>query len=194
MTSKITMSFITLFYSAKENGTFNNQEMYELLLDYKSKNPSNNTWYSDTYNSLRVIDLNKIEYFKPLVECCKNHVIKFSKEYGVVTENLICNDAWFNIAHNGEYQEFHYHPKSHFSVVYYIKAPTNCGKIILKSHEEDMFPLPTITDTPATLKLLLYEPVESDIIIFRSNLHHMVEKNMSGQDRVSIAMNFSFAE
>jgi len=32
------------------------------------------------------------------------------------------------------------------------------------------------------------------VLIFRSNLAHMVEKNMSNEDRVSIAMNFRFKE
>ena len=37
-----------------------------------------------------------------------------------------------------------------------------------------------------------YEPENSMLLIFRSNLIHMVEKNNSNDDRISISMNFKF--
>jgi len=46
--------------------------------------------------------------------------------------------------------------------------------------------------TSASYKSCFYTPKESMILIFRSNLLHMVEKNNSDTDRISIAMNFRF--
>jgi hypothetical protein len=35
-----------------------------------------------------------------------------------------------------------------------------------------------------------YEPAPTKLLVFKSNLQHMVEKNLSNKDRISIAMNF----
>ena len=58
----------------------------------------------------------------------------------------------------------------------------------------DMFPLDVKQPTYASYKNCFYTPTNAMLLIFRSTLLHMVEKNLSGEDRVSIAMNFKFKE
>jgi hypothetical protein len=45
----------------------------------------------------------------------------------------------------------------------------------------------------ASRKTCTYEPVDDLLLIFRSNVPHMVEKNYSKELRISISANFEYA-
>ena len=123
---------------------------------------------------------------------CTVHVDRFAKQFGVLKAKAQCDGSWFNISRPGNFQEFHMHAMSHFSAVYYVKTPEKCGNIVFKSHEADtnMFLLPIDESTPYNWSTVFYPAIEGRLIIFRSNLQHMVQKNTSTEDRISIAMNF----
>ncbi len=171
---------------------------------YSVRNKNNNAvgtdWNCDTYNTLGKFNyrIDNDEILNRLIEICKIKVLEFSKTYGIdkSIEDLRCEDLWFNISEIGNYQEYHQHADSHFSLVYYAKANKNCGNILFRSIESfaDMCQLPVNPNnyTAASYKSCFYTPKESMILIFRSNLLHMVEKNNSDTDRISIAMNFKF--
>jgi uncharacterized protein (TIGR02466 family) len=155
-------------------------------------------WRCDTFNTLNFY--NPIEdndsVVNNLIYIVSNKIKKIAVEYGV-NESLYdvkCVDFWFNISSHGNYQEYHQHSNSHFSVVYYVNSSKNCGNIVFKNAEAitDMFPLPVenscINLNSAKTHYII--PKESDLLIFRSNLMHMVEKNYSDDDRISISMNF----
>lgn len=157
-------------------------------------------WQCDTFNTLgqyNPYDDNDT-VINNLIETCKIKVLEFSKVYGIEKRitDLCCHDFWFNISSTGNFQEYHQHTNSHFSLVYYVKAPLGSGNIHFKSIESitDMFDLPIHHKnlTQASYKSCMYEPKNSMVLIFRSNLLHMVAKNLSDQDRISISMNFRF--
>lgn len=157
-------------------------------------------WNCDTYNTLCHHDLlhDTDPIIQELIRVCKEHVIDFAAEYGITKPvgELHCIDAWFNIAKHGDYQEYHLHPRSDFSLVYYVKTKPKCGNIVFQNTSSivDMYPLITEESTHASFKTCFYTPANSVLLIFRSNLSHMVEKNLSNEDRMSIAMNFRFKE
>ena len=93
-------------------------------------------------------------------------------------------------------QEFHIHPNHHFSLVYYVSVNDNSGNIIFRSPESatDMFMLPSGNETLASMKTVSIKPEVGTLLIFRSNLLHMVEKNKSNQPRVSISFNVSLSD
>jgi uncharacterized protein (TIGR02466 family) len=172
-----------------------NNDYAERIYQIKKVQDSVHTWKCDTYSSIgseyKMVD---DPVFFNLFQEVKNRVCEFSKNYGIETNEFSINltDAWFNIASPGQYQEFHIHAYNHFSVVYYVKTPKKCGNILFRNQEHliDMMPLPVKKPTLASYQTVFYEPEESNLLIFRSNLNHMVEKNMSDEDRISIAMNF----
>ena len=90
----------------------------------------------------------------------------------------------------------HDHGGALMACVYYVKAPMNCGNLIFKKDtHDDMFRLPfenTSVNKVAGYDSYYIVPSECDIVIFKSSLLHMVEKNKSESDRVSIAMNFYY--
>jgi len=169
-------------------------------LKIQNQNKVKTLWNCDTFNTLENYNpfLDNDPVVLNLIEICKFKVLEFSHEYGVQKNfvDLQCDDFWFNIASFGQYQEYHNHSNSHFSLVYYVSTPDNCGNLVFQSLESitDMFALPLSKEkiSFASLKSCSYEPKESNLIIFRSNLLHMVHKNLNQEDRISISMNFSF--
>ena len=171
----------------------NNDQMVSRCQQIKDLFPYDSTWFCDTYNSLQTYNLKDDQLFKPLIDLCTDSVIAFSKQYGINSCNVSCTDAWFNVASPGNFQEFHIHNRSHFSVVYYASVVEGSGSIIFKNLQtsSDMFPLPKgdMQTTPNNT-MYKYKPFNQDLLIFRSNLPHMVEKNNSSVERVSISMNY----
>jgi uncharacterized protein (TIGR02466 family) len=199
---KISIWFPTLIYEniLKE---FVGQNAYLSEKAYKIKNKeskSSANWGCDTYSTLFQYDAfnDSDEIIQNLIRASKEHVMDFSKEFGITKtiEDLECIDFWFNIAGPGAYQEYHLHPKSHFSLVYYVQTQKQCGNIVFQTADTltDMFPLLADNSTYASYKNCFYTPKDSLMLIFKSTLLHMVEKNLSGQDRISVAMNFKFKE
>jgi uncharacterized protein (TIGR02466 family) len=199
---KISMWFPTLIY---ENilDTFRSHTHHLLSKAYsiRAAEPDVKTeWSCDTYNTM--LQYNAIKDDDKIVQLliteCKNLVIDFAKEFGInkTIADLECNDFWFNIAEPGSYQEYHQHPRSDFSLVYYVKTNKDSGNIVFQpsSSISDSFPLITDELTYASFRTCSYNTKESLVLIFRSSLAHMVEKNLSNEDRISIAMNFKFKE
>jgi uncharacterized protein (TIGR02466 family) len=151
-------------------------------------------WRCDTYNTLdSSYDLSTDAVFAPLIETCIKHVEQFSMIYGVHKPIVTLNNGWINIAEPGSYQEYHIHSDCHFSLVYYIQAEPNSGNIVFRSCESntDMFPVHVDENNEFNYKTCFYRPEANRVLIFRSNLLHMVEKNHSDANRISIAMNFN---
>ena len=158
-------------------------------------------WACDTYNTVGFYDHRSVQdtVVLSLIELLRTKVHEFGKNYGInlPIETLYCKDFWFNLAEPGAYQEYHQHTRSHFSVSYYLSVLENCGKIRFRSIEAmtDMYTLPVEGNLEnfASKKTCAYEPVDNLLLIFRSNVPHMVEKNHSEELRISISANFEYA-
>ena len=155
--------------------------------------PQNKNWRCDTFTTLDKYDMINDPLFKDVINEIKSHVIKFSKEFGCGSDDVSILDSWINVARPGDYQEYHIHTGSHFSIAYYLQSQQDSGNIVFRSHEADtdMFPLPIRDLTPLSYKTMSFEPQNGMLLIFRSNLRHMVEKNLSDNNRISISMNLN---
>ena len=158
-------------------------------------------WACDTYNTVGFYDYRSDQdtIILSLLDLLRTKVHEFGKSYGInlPIEYLHCKDFWFNLAEPGAYQEYHQHTRSHFSVSYYLAVGENCGKIRFRSIEAmtDMYTLPVEGNLEnfASKKTCAYEPVDNLLLIFRSNVPHMVEKNHNENLRISISANFEYA-
>ena len=164
----------------------------------------NTSWECDTWNSL-----NGNSYFKgdevddvikQLINVTIMHTEKYAVEYGADLENykIACTDFWFNIAEPLNYQEYHQHNNNNFSAVYYVDTQSNSGDIVFKSMDSVTSSISIPKSSSSEISLLeidscSYKPQSSKLLIFKSNLLHMVKKNLSNSDRISIAMNFIMA-
>ena len=152
----------------------------------------NNNWRCDTFSTINLFDMKSDSDFIPIFQELNPVIYTFAKYLGVFSPNINCVGSWANIAPTGEYQEFHNHPNSHLSAVLYLQTFENCGNIVFKSHESlnNMFEFKTY-DEPSSFQSCSYVPEDLKILCFKSNLWHMVEKNKSQQNRISLAFNFT---
>lgn len=191
--AQIVTPFVELFYVKELDVKANNAEYLNKALWLEQNVPSENTWKCNTYSSIsKNYTLQEDPVFLDLVKECKKEVEVFAKEYGVIDKEAHIRNGWVNVAHKGAYQEYHIHQAAHFSLCYYINTPEDCGSLVFKSHEadKDMFELPVSVVTPPSFKNFSVKPRAGTVVIFRSNLLHMVEVNNSNEPRVGVSMNF----
>jgi uncharacterized protein (TIGR02466 family) len=167
-------------------------EFIQKSLDLKSKLTSSSDWRCSTFTTLNQYDMIGDALFNNLIHYVTDQVSQFAVEFGCEPNSAKITDSWINVAAPGDYQEYHFHERNHFSTVYYVTAPKNSGNIVFKNFEAntDMFPLPVKNMNYTSFKTFSFPPEEGELLIFRSNLQHMVEKNTSDDLRISIAMNF----
>lgn len=174
-----------IYISNLKNFEKDNKYFYDTVLELSNTFLMQQDWNCTTFN---------YEFFpKNLIDEIFVHLKNFAEHYSVMNKTFTCVGSWINLAKKGDYQEYHIHPNSHFSAVYYVKVPKNSGRIIFKksSADGDMFPIMYKNCNQVNSSTYTIIPNECDLLIFRSNLQHMVEKNRSDEDRVSISMNFT---
>jgi uncharacterized protein (TIGR02466 family) len=169
-----------------------NDYFIKKILDDEAKNAcsqnTQNHWLCDTFNYRIDDDL----IFNETLDTFKYHVGCFAKSFLSKNKKVKFNDGWLNLSNPNSFQEYHVHPHSHFSAVYYVKVPKNSGKIVFKKRgSTNMFDFEVTDFNELNGNTFLMEPKECDFLIFRSDLEHMVEKNKSCEHRVSLAMNFT---
>lgn len=192
--------FPTLIY----NENINDFEKYNSILEKRAyelhkkfRKDFTTEWHCDTFNTINkscFLGNSDDQIIEDFIEATKSKVKIFGDEFCADFDNLNINltDIWFNISKPGNFQEFHQHPNNHFSVVYYVKTPKDSGDIIFRNINSlfDNFIFPVKENTFPNFASVRYKPIETKMLIFKSNIPHMVTKNESTEDRISIAMNF----
>jgi uncharacterized protein (TIGR02466 family) len=149
-------------------------------------------WEGDTYTTHGTYDLLQDRLFDPLLGKIQTHVDALTTEFNSDYQHT-CKTAWGNVNRPGTYQEFHSHPSSVFSAVYYPKVPEGSGDIIFESPlVPDMMPILGIKKiNDLSLERIWYTPEEGMLIIFRSFIKHSVRVGTNVEPRVSIALNYA---
>lgn len=106
-------------------------------------------------------------------------------------EQIRFEGMWSIINKKNSFNTRHFHPNCFLSAAYYVKAKENCGKIkffdpldqrSIRSPKRSKF-------TDLNVEVITFTPNEGDLLIFPSYLHHSVEDNLSGEDRIVISFN-----
>ena len=144
-------------------------------------------WHSTT-------NMHQIPVFKPLVDELFKMQIEMYREEFLSREPIIGN-MWANINPPGGYNRPHIHPNSHFSGVYYIKAPQNSGEIVFndpRSAAHMVMPerVKDIKPPSHLWREVRVIPLEGRMLMFPSWLWHCVEPNGSNDIRISVSFNF----
>ena len=121
--------------------------------------------------------------------------------FGIITfawmlYDYLENKKDVNINYNKDYNVSHNHfgNNNKFSGVYYVKAPKNCGHIVLE-HPANLVELSWAEKVPKgqhneyTGSIWTYNPLPGKLLIFPSWLDHRVEPNLSKSPRVSFSFN-----
>jgi len=94
----------------------------------------------------------------------------------ILDREALHSGFWFNEMGPGHETSLHTHEENDelLSAVYYVSAPPDSGRLVLKDDEAQIL----VTPRPGLL------------VLFPPDLPHLVEPNRSGQTRLSVAFNF----
>tara|TARA_Y100001937_G_C6947804_1_gene253240 strand:- start:36 stop:617 length:582 start_codon:yes stop_codon:yes gene_type:complete len=181
--------FPTIIYG--KDVKLNNQLFANEIVEWSRRDPgvkktNRNGWHSTT-------EMHKIPVFKPLIDELFIMMEDIWQEEWLDKEPILGN-MWANINPPGGYNRPHVHPNSHFSGVYYIKAPQNSGQIVFNEPRlgaHMVMPSRKKGRPPKHLwREVQLDPIEGRILIFPSWLWHNVEPNLSNDIRISVSFNF----
>ena len=146
-------------------------------------------WNTNVYNTYEKFSLHTSDFFNNLITKIEYNTDKFALQLGSEAEYKV-NESWFNFYNKYDYQEYHYHPFSFFSAIYFFKNPENAGKTIFKSYEEpNMLPLKNLIRNKLSQSNCDYSPSARTLLIFKSNLLHMVSQSQSDEPRITASFN-----
>lgn len=187
---------VPIYRTVLDIGDYQMNKMIEKSYEIKNvvDDGSSKWWNCNTYTTFSDISsLDNYTEFDFLFDQIKTHVNKFGEEL-LIESNSGKIQSWINISSPGNFQELHNHSGSHLSAVFYLKAPENSGDIVFRSFESfgNMFPFPSSGINEFTYETCKYKPKEKMLLIFKSNLLHMVNLNKSNEDRISVSANFIY--
>lgn len=190
MSDRINIIASTAMYNTQLNVTKNYRnkvinKIVDLYNNKKTKSPDH--WVGTVQSTHGVQDL--ADTYKQFMDEIAPHVEEYLKIYKIEAPfELRFSDLWFNINKKNDYQEFHVHKMSHISGVYYVKVPKDSGDIMF-SGINNMFPLKSNNPTIYHNLGYVHKPVDDNLILFPSNLQHMVTQSKSDDLRISLAFN-----
>ena len=175
-----------------------NRKLENIILEKEQKDKGVTFTNVGGYHS-SAINLEKEKGFKCIYdyinECME--VILFENNYKP-NLGILSSHGWANINRKGDFNREHVHPDCHWSGVYYVKTPANCGELrfhnpIVASSMVKSGHLLNLTSsnikTSFFLNSIPLDPYEGSILIFPSWLFHSVDPNRSNYDRISISFN-----
>ena len=160
---------------------FNNELLNELgqHCDPDAEGVNFNIWESDT----------------PRVQELKNYTIKIvkSQTYDYIASTVKDFEfwharGWLNQHKPGQGMPIHGHGSPKISMTYYVKAPKNCGDLLLIDPRNGC-DWDSGNDGVNGTKFNRIQPVESKLVFFPGFVLHMVEPNQSDQVRISVTSN-----
>jgi uncharacterized protein (TIGR02466 family) len=117
-----------------------------------------------------------VEYFKAI------HVPKSDV-------SLYLTQSWANYTEQGQHHHKHSHPNSIVSGVFYPQADHAVDKIFFYKETYDRIKIHPSEFNPFNSDSWWFEVGAGDLILFPSNLTHMVETKRDDNTRISIAFN-----
>lgn len=167
---------------------------FELGRDYTAKEISfveKQSTYKNSGNSTSenryVLDDKKFVNLKKFVQEAIDEYLRsvYAPKHEV---KLRVTQSWLNYTKTGEHHHKHAHPNSFVSGVLYIKASRERDKIHFYKDGYQQIKLPTDNYNVYNSDSWWFEVGKGDLMLFPSNLTHMVE-TVQGDERVSLAFN-----
>jgi uncharacterized protein (TIGR02466 family) len=189
--------FSTPIYQVNLN--LDNKKLSNLAY-FIEKNYSGNTESNlGGYQSQIINDCNDDEFLK-LSNNLQHHVNEYHSVFNFdesIKQKI--HRIWFNINRQKDTNMPHIHLNAIFTGVYYIKTNKNCGDITFRHpspifehtwNEGDWNTVNRIyrkSYTENNSAVYKFSPKEGELYLFPAWINHMVEPNLSGDDRISLS-------
>ena len=167
------------------------QKIVKKCYSIKTKIPSGgDNWLSKVYNVNGKLNLYKEKDFKPLLKWIDEKLLEYTNNLNINFKPLN-KYAWFQIYKNGDYQDYHIHPTSKLSAIYFLKGEKNSAPVLFTDFNFNMNYFNLITPTEDNSLEWTIPFQEGVLLIFRSEIQHCVPKNNT-TERISIAVNYEY--
>lgn len=103
--------------------------------------------------------------------------------------NFYITQSWINYTSLGQFHHRHNHPNSILSGVFYFNADPDKDKIFFYNEKYKQITIPAKIHNIHNSDSWWFPVKTGSLIIFPSNLTHMVEQTVSNEIRVSLAFN-----
>ena len=130
------------------------------------------------------------ERFHELRERILPHISEFTDTLGIDSDehDLELHESWVNAAKPKHFQECHKHAWSYISGVFYVHIPENGGDLVMHNPLAFEWNFEVSEGSPLSERSVV-KPHTGMLILFPSNIDHNVTKNMSNENRYSLAFN-----
>ena len=167
------------------------KKLQDRVYSIKDGNPSGGSnWVLRPYNTLDTYELKDDPVFSTLLVKIEEKTFAFNKEHNSDYHYKI-KESWLNVYDKNDQQEYHCHAGHTYSAVFFLKSNEDCAKIIFENPTEpDMMPIKNLKELNGlSFKRCHFNPIENSLLIFRSYMRHMVDKQETDSERISIAVN-----
>lgn len=153
------------------------------------------TYFDNSFISQNNYILNNFDDLKNKI---LEHFDKYTKDFLKIKNNVnfYLLNSWINLHKSNDTAQIHFHKNSLISGVYYLNFPKNSGNLVFcKNTMFTNFINDNIsieydeTNFINSTNHVVY-PKKGNIFFFPSHLYHFVEKNLSNENRYSLAFNF----
>lgn len=155
----------------------------KFLTGQETRSNQGNTTSIDN-NILENKEMKKLKQFieKSLKEYFQNIYVPKNKVEPYITQ------SWCNYTKEGQFHHKHAHPNSFVSGVFYVQADRKKDKIYFYKDNYQQIKIPAKNYNLFNSESWWFETGTNDLVLFPSNLTHMVEK-VVGKERISLSFN-----
>ena len=161
------------------SGAFNSQLLSQLNSIKMDSGPDFNIW---KLNSPYLDELKKI-----ITKVTNEAVVEDIPK----NKRLVITRGWLNTHRTGTSLATHYHGNSTIACTYYIKAPSNCGDLLLIDPRGGVNWGWETEGEIQGIKHTRVKPKEGSLVFFPGFLLHSVEENKSQLPRISLSSNLT---
>lgn len=102
---------------------------------------------------------------------------------------LYVTESWFNKTENGQSHHRHWHPNSLLSAVVYLESEGDSGRIKFITSQYDTLEYNIVGPNLYNSRSWSVTPERGTMIVFPSNVEHMVEEYFGNTPRISLSFN-----
>ena len=156
-------------------------------LAFVNEQPTYNNMGNTTSNDSYVLRHDTMASLRAFTEASVNEYLRsiYMPKYDV---SLRLTQSWLNYTKSGQFHHKHAHPNSFVSGVLYLKAAREQDKIYFYKDSYQQVKITTENYNVYNSDSWWFEVGAGDLMLFPSNLTHMVE-TVQGEDRISLAFN-----
>jgi uncharacterized protein (TIGR02466 family) len=181
-----------VYHEILNNNLFKDvQEEIRIALQSIDKDTLSNPW-DDTVKTTFTFNQNRnfIENTPVFKETVISETKKYISEHFYNTRKIskfteiYITDSWVNFTDTGDFQNYHVHPLSDISGVYYYQSSLDDGNIKFKAPSSALNHHPLTYGSRAE-----HKPLIGKLLLFPSFLEHAVGINTTDSTRISISFN-----